>query len=124
MADGSAAAGAADANGHPDTTPGDELARDRAVVRRMRRILLVVGLGLGSLFALLVGLLGRDGRAGLAVVLLMLALASAMAAGYGGVTALRDDLREAPVSRRRIVWVLVCFVAAAMLPTMLVGIGG
>lgn len=104
-----------------DAAPPD---RDRDVVRRMRRILLVLGLGLGVVLALVVGLFGRDGRAGLAVVLLMLALACATAAGYGGITALRDDLADVPVSRKRIVWVVGCFIAAAMLPTMLVGIGG
>lgn len=102
----------------------DALDRDGRVVRRMRRIVAVGAIGLGGAAAAAVAAIGADGRAGLAVVLLCTAVAAASAAGYGAVTALRDDLADVPVSRRRITWIIALFVLAAMLPTMLVGIGG
>jgi predicted lipid-binding transport protein (Tim44 family) len=93
---------------------------------RVRRTWAIAGGGLaaGVALALVSALLGGSGRVGMAVLLLVTALGSAVAALYGLVTAVVDDLRHRPVARARPVAAVGLFVVAAMLMAMVAGIGG
>ena len=89
----------------------------------MRRI---VGIGMlvGLALALLAGLAGATGQAGAAIFFLVAAASCAVAATWGVVTAVRDDLKGEQVSRRRVVWVVGLFFAGAALMAMTAGVGG
>lgn len=106
---------------HGETPPSPDT--DRARRRRMRWIV-GVGVGVAAALALLAGLAGATGRAGAAIFLLVSAGTAAVAATYGVVTAVIDDLREVRVSRARIGWVVGLFFAAAALMAMTAGVGG
>lgn len=106
----------------PDTAPAVPTDADR--LRRIWRIVLIGGVGLGPALALLSGLLGGTGSGGLAIVLLLLAASSGSAALYATITAVIDDLKGREVSRQRILTAAGLFVAGALLPLMLVGVGG
>ena len=84
--------------------------------------------GIGTLLALVVamaaGAAGATGQAGAAIFLLLSAASCAVGATYGVVTAVRDDLRDDPVSRGRVLWVVGLFMAAAALMAMTAGAGG
>lgn len=95
--------------------------------RRRRRTLLrivLVGVGIAVGLGLLAGVAGASGTAGAAIVLLLSAATCAVAAAWGVVAAVLDDLRDEHVSRGRIGWVVGLFVAAAALMAMTAGIGG
>lgn len=96
---------------------------DRA---RMRRTLAIAGSGslAGVVLALVVGLLGGSGRAGLAVLLLVAAGACSVAALHAIATLLYDDLKERSPARRRAGLALGLFAAAALLMAMVAGTGG
>jgi hypothetical protein len=91
--------------------------------RRIRRIA-GGGIAVGLLLSLGAGAAGATGRAGVAILLLLSAAGCAAAATYGVLTAVVDDLRDRPVSRRRLLWVVTMFVAAAALMAMTAGVGG
>lgn len=108
-----------------DLTTGDVHAeRNAARLRRTRRIAGVGTFGLGTLCALVIGFAGADGRAGMAFFLLVAAASCALAAVYGMLTAVVDDLRGVRVARSRLFWTLGLFLLGAMLPAMVVGLGG
>lgn len=94
--------------------------------QRRRQLRRIVGLGVAAAAALavLAGLGGATGQAGAAIFLLLSAMTCAIAATYGVLTAVRDDLKDVPVSRARVVWVVVLFFAAAALMAMTAGAGG
>lgn len=101
----------------------DPATHDLARRRTLRRIL-GVGAGLGAVVAVLAGVAGATGQAGAAIFLLLSAASCAVAATYGVLTAVRDDLRGLAVSRRRVVWVVGLFFAGAALMAMTAGVGG
>jgi hypothetical protein len=80
----------------------------------------VAGLGL----ALVSGALGGSGRVGLVIFLLITAAASGLAALYAILTAVIDDLKQRPVSRRRPIAAITLFVVAALLMAMVAAAGG
>lgn len=94
--------------------------------RRRRRMGWIVGIGMGVavVLALLAGVAGATGRAGAAIFLLLSAGSCALAATYGVVTAVIDDVRDVRVSRSRIGWVVGLFFTAAALMAMTAGVGG
>lgn len=105
----------------PEPLTGEAL--DRARIRRIRRIAgggSLVGLAL----AVLAGVGGATGRAGAAIFLLVAATSCAAAATYGVLVSVRDDLKDEPVSRARVVWVVGLFFGAAALMAMTAGAGG
>lgn len=96
---------------------------DRARRRRMGQVLLI-GVAVAAMLAVAAGLGGAPGETGAAIFLLVTATTSAIAASYGVVTAIADDLRDLPVSRARVGWVVGLFFAAAALMAMTAGAGG
>ena len=98
-------------------------ALDRARLRRIRRIA-GVGALVGAALAMLAGLGGATGQAGAAIFLLVAATSCAVAATYGVLVSVRDDLRDEPVSRTRVLWVVGLFFGAAALMAMTAGAGG
>lgn len=104
-----------------DRLPPDGL--DAGRLRTMRRTA-----GIGMLVALaaavVAGGAGATGRAGAAIFLLLSATSCAVGATYGVLTAVRDDLRDDPVSRARVLWIVGLFVAGAALMAMTAGAGG
>lgn len=82
------------------------------------------GIGVAAVLAVLAGAAGATGAAGAAIFLLLSAASSALAATYGVVTAVVDDLRQVRVSRARIGWVVGLFFAGAALMAMTAGVGG
>ncbi len=106
-----------------DPTTTDPAAHDLARRRTLRRIL-GVGAGLGAVLAVLAGFAGATGQAGAAIFFLLAAASCAVAATYGVLTAVRDDLKGHHVSRRRVVWVVGLFFAGAALMAMTAGVGG
>lgn len=101
----------------PDGPPPDPAL---TVLRRVG----LVGVGLGFLLAVVVGLIGGSGRDGAAVLLLLLALTSALLGAVGVATMARDDHRGQPISRTRVVVTVAGFAGATLLMAMLTGIGG
>lgn len=83
-----------------------------------------VGMTVAVVLALLAGVSGASGRAGAAIFLLLSAASCAVAATYGVVTAVIDDVRGIRVSRSRVAWVVVLFFLAAALMAMTAGVGG
>lgn len=110
--------GAEAANGGDRDVPLDR--------RRLRRIRRTAGVGclVGLGLAVLAGLGGASGRAGAAIALLVGAASCAVAATYGVLTAVRDDLRGDGVSRTRTAWIIGLFFGAAALMAMTAGVGG
>ena len=106
-----------------DHTDDDAAAHHRRRVRGSLRILLV-GLLLGVLAAAVLGGAVGDGRAGLATLLLVAALSSAIAGLHHGLLLVLDDVRGRPTSLRRGAWLGGFFVLTAALMVMVVGIGG
>lgn len=95
--------------------------------RRVRRTWWIAGggsLGLGLPLALAVGALGGEARAAMAVLLLIGALSCGVGALYAIGSAVVDDLRGRPSSRRRPIAAGILFVLAAVLMAMVAGIGG
>lgn len=82
------------------------------------------GVGVAVVLALLAGLAGAPGRTGAAIFLLVSAVTCGIAAAYGVVTAIRDELGDVTVSRRRVISVVGLFFAAAALMAMTAGAGG
>ena len=107
----------------PDVPAEDVADTDRLRRRTIRRIV-GIGMGVAALLAVLTGVAGATGRAGAAIFLLVSAASCAIGATYGVLTAVRDDLRDVPVSRRRIGWVVGLFFAGAALMAMTAGVGG
>lgn len=94
--------------------------------RRLRTLRRVVGAGTAIALglALVSGVAGAPGDTGAAIFLLLSSATCGVGAAYGVVTAVRDDLADVPVSRRRVVWVVALFFAAAALMAMTAGTGG
>lgn len=88
--------------------------------RRLRVTWAVVGGGLllGIIGAASLAMLGLDGRAGFAAVVLGAALGCVVAALVTVVLAILDELRRIPVATRRVVVALGLFAAAALLLLM------
>lgn len=102
---------------------GDDGTHHRRRVRGSLRVLLsgtllgvVAGAGLGAAVG--------DGRAALATLLLVTALASALAGLHHGLLLVLDDVRGRPTSLRRGAWLGGFFVLTAALMAMVAGIGG
>lgn len=93
---------------------------------RRRRMGTIVGrvAAVGALLAVLSGVAGAEGRASLAVLLLVTAVGSALAALYGLVSSVLDEYRGAPVTSRRIVMMVGLFLATVGLMAMVAGVGG
>lgn len=107
---------------NPTPSGGDQRPRDPKATRTWR--IAAVGAGIGVLLAATSGLLGADGRVGMVVLLLVTALGCGVAALYGGLTAVIDDLKGRPVQRRRPIAAGALFLVAAMLMAMVAGAGG
>lgn len=114
------------ATGRSDSTATDAGTGPSADLVRRRRIRRIAGSGilLGVVLALAAGGAGATGQAGAAIMLLLSAAGCAVAATYGVLTALVDDLRGRAVSRRRLLWIVLMFVGAAGLMAMTAGVGG
>lgn len=115
----------ADPPGDPaGPTDGDD--GGRTGDRRLRTVAIVVAVGVGSaiLGAAAVGTLGGDGRAGAAVLLLVLSLAFGAGAVVALGSAVVDEYRRRPVPGVRIVVGVVLFLVAAATMAMTAGIGG
>ena len=106
-----------DEHGGSEDTVTDPVAHEQARLRGPRRLL-----RLGPVVALLLafgaGALGADGRAGLVLLLLLLAVVFGLAGLWVGVQLLVDEFRGAPTSLRRgllmggmFVLTLVCMTA-------------
>lgn len=114
-----------------DTDAGD---RDDAQTRAGRGppdpwivragVTLAVGVGIGILAAIGVGLAGASGRVGAVVVLLIVSLATALAALMALLSSVVEELRGADVAWRRPVMGIMLFVVAAMLMAMTVAAAG
>jgi hypothetical protein len=87
---------------------------DRARLRLTRRVLLV-GPVLGVAAAATLGLWGVGGAAGLAVLLLLTAAGSVLAAFVTAILAIVDEARRVHVARRRTMTALVLFAAGFLL---------
>lgn len=92
--------------------------------RRAYVLALVVTALVGGGLTLLVTLQGSGGRAALATLLLGAAVGAAIGALYASATAVIDTIRKRPVARSRVIAAVVLFVLGAVLPGMLVAIGG
>lgn len=88
---------------------------------RWARRLALGGVVLGLAGAVLTGMLGVPGAVGVLVVVLCSAFGLALAAVFLLVSALVDELRGRPVSRRRPLWGVGAFAAAIVLLIALVG---
>jgi len=109
--------------GDDPPSPDDRATHHRRRVRGSLRVLLVGG-GLGVVAAAALGAAVGDGRAALATLLLVTALASAFAGLHHGLLLVVDDVRGRPTSLRRGAWLGGFFVLTAALMVMVVGIGG
>lgn len=87
---------------------------DRARLRVTRRVLLA-GPVLGIVAAATLGLWGASGAAGLAVLLVLTAAGSVLAAFVTAILAIVDEARRIPVARRRTVTALLLFAAGFLL---------
>lgn len=105
---------------------GEPAERGRPRDPKVRRTWAIAGWGLlaGLALAALSGVLGAGGRVGMALLLLVTALACGLAALYGGLTAVIDDLKQRPVARARPISAGVLFLLSAMLMAMVAGTGG
>ncbi len=91
--------------------------------RRLVRIpLWSAGIGVG--LAIVSGVLGSEGRASVAILMLVLASGLALAALYGVMTAILDDMRGHEVSRARLLFVGGWFFGSTALMAMVASIGG
>lgn len=106
-----------------DPSPVDPAAHDLARRRTLRRIV-GIGVVVGIVVAVLAGAAGATGQAGAAIFFLVSAASAAVAATYGVLTAVRDDLQGLAVSRRRVAWLVGLFFAGAALMAMTAGVGG
>lgn len=109
------------------TAAADEAADPRAHHRRRVRgslRVLLVGVLLGVVAGGALGAAVGDGRAALATLLLVGALAAALAGLHHGVLLVVDDVRGRPTSLRRGAWLGGFFVLTAALMAMVAGIGG
>lgn len=105
--------------------PGPPVGRANDVARRrVTRRVLVSGLVLGVLAALGSGLAGASGRFGFALLMLVLALTTAVAGLWATATLLYDDLKKREPSRRRALGAFGLFVATAVLMAVVAGVGG
>jgi hypothetical protein len=80
--------------------------------------LLAGGVALGVVGAAWTGLAGASGTVGFALLVLGTALGAVLAALVGGVLAVVDEVRGAPVARRRLVVTLALFAAGLVLITL------
>lgn len=87
---------------------------DRHRLRGMRRVA-AAGVVVAVLAAAALAALGADGRAGMAVLLVVAAAGSLLAALTGAVTAIVDEYRGDPVARPRTVETLAYFALAFVL---------
>lgn len=108
----------------PEIVPDDPSDDHDLARRRTMRRIVGIGTGIGVVLSLLAGLAGATGQAGAAILFLLAAASCAVAATYGVLTAVRDDLRDRAVSRRRVVWIVGLFFAGAALMAMTAGVGG
>lgn len=92
--------------------------------RRAWLIALLGSVGLGGGLAALLAAAGGGGRAGLAALLVGAAVSCAAGSLYAVITGLADMLRDRPVSTGRAVAAAVLFALGAILPAMVVGVGG
>lgn len=99
--------------------PEDDRRRTRVTLR-----IAWVGTLVGVVLALLVGVLGGSGPLGLAVVLLVSAVACSLAALHAVATLVYDDLKDRHPARRRAVLAVGLFTLAAVLMAMVAGVGG
>jgi hypothetical protein len=76
------------------------------------------GVGLGVVGGAWSGLAGGSGRAGFALLVLGAAFGAVLAALVGGILAVVDEVRGAPVGRRRVVVTLGFFFAGLVLLTL------
>jgi hypothetical protein len=79
---------------------------------------------LGVLLAVASGLAGGEGRVGLAILLLVTAASTALAASYASVTLLLDQVKGRRTTGRRALLAGGLFLLTAMLMAMLAGAGG
>ncbi len=108
----------------PDRPPSPDAVADpdpEAGPLRWGRRLALGGVGLGLIGAVATGALGVPGGVGVLVVVLGTAFGLSLAAVFWLVSALIDELRGRPVSRRRPLWGLAAFVTAIVLLIALVG---
>jgi hypothetical protein len=101
-----------DEPGSPAITAHDR--RRSAVVRR----LFAGGVGLGVVGAAWSALAGGTGSAGFALLVLGAAFGAVLAALVGGILAIVDEVRGAPVARRRVLVTLGFFFAGLVLLTV------
>jgi hypothetical protein len=80
--------------------------------------LLATGVVLGAVAAAWTGLSGASGTVGFALVLLGTAFGAVLAALVGGILAVVDEVRGAPVARRRVVVTVGLFLAGLLLLTL------
>lgn len=111
--------------GEAGEAPGPPVGRANDVARRrVTRRVLLSGLLLGVLAALGSGLAGASGRFGFALLMLVLALTTAVAGLWATATLLYDDLKKREPSRRRALGAFGLFVATAVLMAVVAGVGG
>jgi hypothetical protein len=84
--------------------------------------LLAGGVMLGVVAAAAAGLSGASGAAGFALVVLGASLGSVLAALVSAVLAVLDELRGAPLARRRLVVIVGLFLAGLLLLTLGAGV--
>ena len=85
--------------------------------------LLATGIGLGAVGAAWSGLAGASGTVGFALLVLGTALGAVLAALVGGILAVVDEFRGAPVARRRLVVTIALFLAGLLLLTFGAAVG-
>lgn len=109
-----------------DEPPEGGTERDRPHDPKVRRTWAIAGWGFvaGIVVTALAALLGAGGRIGMALLLLVTALACGLAALYGGLTAVIDDLKHRHVARARPIAAGALFLLSAMLMAMVAAAGG
>jgi hypothetical protein len=85
---------------------------------------LATGIGLGVVGAAGSGLAGASGTVGFALLVLGAAFGAVLAALVGGVLAVVDEVRGAPVARRRLHVTIALFLAGLLLLTVGAAVGG
>ncbi len=104
-----------------EDAPVDPGAHEAVRLRGPRRLLLLGPIA-ALVLAFVAGGLGADGRAGLVLLLLLLAIVFGVAGVWIGVGLLVDEFRGAPTSRRRGLLVGVMFVATLVCMTAVSGV--
>lgn len=104
-----------------DPGPADREEDPDPTALRRARWLLLAGVGLGLAGAVATGLLGASGDVGLLLVLVGTAFGSALSAVWLLGSALVDEFRGRPVSRRRPLWGGIAFATAGLTMITLLG---